>query len=271
MGCATTIINSDGTETEKSAPDKEKIAALYTSAALEYDKIGSYQLGLARTDLALSYDDSQGRTYMARGIILSHLSDNKEAEKNFMIAMEKSPNDGEITTSYADFLCQNKQYKEALVYYNKSINNKLYSSRQTAKFNLGQCYLQQRYYAYANLLFLDVATTAPKYSTETNLKLAETYYYLNKRELAQYYFSKYRGGYSLNYWLVSLLMLKYSPVNQDTALQKYRIKQNVIINYPLSSEAKIFLSEGVVPPVTTKDVDSTVKTSNYITLQPNNN
>ena len=169
--------------------DLQRRAAIRMELAKEYYQKGQYKSALEEIKLAISSTPDFADAYGLRALILMDMNEPKRAEENFLHAMKLSENNSEIVNNYAWFLCQNKQEKLALTYFDKVINDRSYRTPIMPLMNAGVCSLRLKDLVNAERYF-KLATREDPMQPNANANLAIVYFAINDFAKAKFYIDR---------------------------------------------------------------------------------
>jgi len=132
-----------GTETIKSTPVTNDVAAINLKLGLEYLQRGEYEKSLSKLQHALEADKNYPPTYNALGILYQQLGNKVKAEEFYKRALRLNSSDASTLNNYGQFLCKEGRYDEAEVTFLKATQNPLYPTPEIALSNAGTCNLAQ--------------------------------------------------------------------------------------------------------------------------------
>ncbi|MBL8514523.1 MAG: type IV pilus biogenesis/stability protein PilW [Betaproteobacteria bacterium] len=125
---------------DQSAPSEPGFRAkLHTERAAEYFKIGSYATAIEAAQTALQHVSGYAPAYNMLGIIHMQLRQDDTAQQAFDQAIRLAPNDSEVLNNYGWFICERRNPKDAMRYFETALRNPLYVSPERALHNAGYC------------------------------------------------------------------------------------------------------------------------------------
>lgn len=143
-GCTTTTIPSSAaapSPATKKANIEESIR-IHTELGAGYYSRGQYEIALDELREALKTNDEYAPAYDIMGLVYMALNEDKRAEKNFLHAIDLSPNDSDIHNNYGWFLCNRNHFNQSIRQFDMALNNPLYSKPESAQTNAGICSLK---------------------------------------------------------------------------------------------------------------------------------
>jgi Tfp pilus assembly protein PilF len=177
---------------------------------------------------------------MVRAMIYQNLKQTKEAQKDFLTAIELGGTKySEAFVNYAVFLCEQRRYTEAFEYFHTALNNPTYYNPEVAHYNIGMCYARnhQRESAIHELLLAIDYRNPPQntYIALANLELLDKHF-----TLANYHINKYSDTQTPDIlWLrIQILQgLIDSSKNNATYIQYRDVIATVLRNNYSNSDA----------------------------------
>lgn len=152
-GCAST--------TDDRKVDRKEAARTNAEAGAEYLRRGQFRDAKDKLDAALAFDENNVVANWTMGALLEQLDRAPEADRYYKTAMRLSPDDPDITNTYAVYLCKSGKIDDALPLFNDLIRNKLYREPWAAATNAAVCLRSDKRNADA-LTYLDRALTLRK-------------------------------------------------------------------------------------------------------------
>jgi type IV pilus assembly protein PilF len=193
-GCAsqtTTTTNGStvsSTSTERTAEaDPRKRAAVRLQLASSYYQQGLLRVALDEVRGVVQTDPNLAGAYALLGLIYMDLDNAAESDANFQRALQMEPDNPEWQNNYGWFLCRRGQTQQALPYFERAANNKLYPTPALALSNAGVCLLNVRDYRAAEP-YLRRAFEIEAASPVTKFNLARVYLALNDAQRAAFYY-----------------------------------------------------------------------------------
>jgi type IV pilus assembly protein PilF len=118
---------------------KDSPAELYVKMAEEYYKRGQTEVAFRRAQQAIAADESYPRAHIWLAFLLDALRQPGEAGKHYQRGVELAPNNPDILTAYASFLCRERKHAEADAYFKKALASPIYTTPWIAMTNAGNC------------------------------------------------------------------------------------------------------------------------------------
>jgi type IV pilus assembly protein PilF len=122
-------------QAERSAKTHTELGALYLQA-------GNLAVALEEARLATMIDPGYAPGFSLLGLAQMTINEMPQARLAFERAVQLAPRDPQIANDYGWFLCQNKQEREAMKYFEMAAQNPLYKTPTRPYTNAGLCYLQ---------------------------------------------------------------------------------------------------------------------------------
>ena len=90
---------------------------------------------------AVAYDRTYAPAHTLLGVLYETLGQIKEAGREYKLAVEYDPDDGDVNNNYAVYLCNQREGKEAEQYFETAFRDPFYATPQVAYANAGICAL----------------------------------------------------------------------------------------------------------------------------------
>ena len=165
-------------ETKSSAPsvkDERTRAKIHTELGALYYQDGNIPVAMEELTVAIYIDPKYAPAYSMRALVHHYLKEPNHAEDNFKQAIALTPDDPEIANNYGWFLCQIGRDAEAMPYFAKAIQNRMYQTPDRAYLNAGQCAMKLGNVSQA-AEYLEMAHRLSGESPVTAFRLAEIRY-----------------------------------------------------------------------------------------------
>lgn len=125
---------------DQSAPsDPAFRAKLHTERASEYFKVGSYGIAIEAAQTAIQHVPGYAPAHNMLGVIYMQLKQDDKAQLAFEQAIRFAPADPEVLNNYGWFICERRNPKDAMPYFETALRNPLYISPERALHNAGYC------------------------------------------------------------------------------------------------------------------------------------
>jgi type IV pilus assembly protein PilF len=147
-------------------------AKLHTERAAEYFKVGNYGTAIDAAKEALKHMPGYAPAYNMLGIIHMQLSQDDKAQQAFDQAIRLAPGDSEVLNNVGWFICERKNARDAIPYFERALRNPLYVSPERALHNLGHCLRKTGNLAQAEAQFRAALGRSPLYAP-TLLELSD--------------------------------------------------------------------------------------------------
>jgi type IV pilus assembly protein PilF len=168
-----------GSNTElKTASDQtvdEKRAWIRLQLAIDYYKLGNYDVALDEVKKALVAKSDYSEAYGVRALIYTNMGEMALAEENYQTAMRLAPRNPELNNNYGSFLCQNGRGALAMPHFEAALKNPMYQSPVNAMVNAGDCAVKMKHYDVAERYLLDALRIEPDVPT-IHAGLARVYF-----------------------------------------------------------------------------------------------
>jgi type IV pilus assembly protein PilF len=253
LGCATRSGGEAGDTAEDNAravgsvlpsSQEESIdrqrARIRLELAGNYYQKGNYSVALEELRQSLIVDPNYAAAYGLLGLVYMDLGETQKAGDSFTRGLKLAPTDSDLNNSYGWFLCQNKQERAAIPYFERASKNPLYATPGKPLHNAGIC-LRKIGDIKAAEAFLLQAFRVDAGSPIAMFNLAEIYLQAKDSDKAKFYTERLLGTYEANAQMLWLsLRVERLRGNRDAELSLgSRLKRL----YPASPEAS-FLEQG---------------------------
>ena len=132
---------STGDDKSSEEANARKAAQTNTSLGRQYIDRGQYEVALDKLKRAVAYDKTYAPAHTLLGVLYETLGQLDAAQKEYHLAVEYDPSDGNVNNNYAIFLCGKNRAKEADTYFQTAMKDPFYSTPEVAYTNAGQCAL----------------------------------------------------------------------------------------------------------------------------------
>lgn len=136
-GCAT------GPSPGGSQSSARERADIYLDLGVSYLQQGRTREALSNLKKARDLREGDAQIHNALGLAYQRLGFKKKAGRNFRRAVELAPENGEVLNNYGVFLANRGSYDKARKQFQKALENPLYSSPESAYYNLAWLARQQ--------------------------------------------------------------------------------------------------------------------------------
>ncbi len=172
-------------------------ARIRLELAGNYYQKGNYSVALEELRQSLLVDPNYAAAYGLLGLVYMDLGENQKAGDSFVRGLKLAPTDSDLNNSYGWFLCQNKQERAAIAYFDRAAKNPLYSTPGKPLHNAGIC-LRKVGDVKAAEAYLLQAFRVDAGSPIAMFNLAEIYLQANNAEKALFYTERLLGTYEAN-------------------------------------------------------------------------
>lgn len=204
-------------------------------AATHYQQ-QNFVLALQEAEQSVKLDSGFSAGYGMLGLIYMAIGDRAKADENFNRAISLDPKDAELNNNFGWYLCQTGRQQEALAYFNKALEDRLYATPAKPLHNAGICALQIGDEQAAENYFLRSFQVDPA-NAVAMYNLAQLYLKRRNLERAKFYSDRLMNSYQPNsetLWLA--LRVARAAGNQDyTAQLASQLRQR----FPRSREAEL--------------------------------
>jgi len=139
-GCATP--RSEPGQSGRSGMDRVspvRAADVNTRLGVGYFERGDLQVAIEKLERAIELDPAHVPAYVTLALIEERLGRESKARRYYREAVRMAPEDGATLNSYATFLCQQGEYREADEFFRRALEDPFYETREIAYTNAGSC------------------------------------------------------------------------------------------------------------------------------------
>jgi type IV pilus assembly protein PilF len=124
-------------------PNKARVAAeTNTALGRSYMERGQDEIALEKLKRAVANDKTYAPAHTMLGVLYESLGMKEEAGKEYRLAVNYDPEDGDVNNNYAAFLCSIGKGAEADRYYEAAFKDPFYATPEIAYANAGLCALR---------------------------------------------------------------------------------------------------------------------------------
>lgn len=164
--------------------DLKVAASKNMEAGAEYLRRGNLRDAKDKLDKALEQDPGNYKTHWVMGLLQEQLGKPAEAERSYKTAQRLGPEDPDVASAYAVFLCKSHKVDEALPLFEGLVRNPLYRTPWAPATNAAVCLRTDKRNADA-VRWLDRALTLRKDYEPAVTELADLQLALGKADLAR--------------------------------------------------------------------------------------
>lgn len=124
-------------------------ARVHTELATAYYGAGQYEVAMQEVRAALAADDDYVPAINQLGLIYLALGQTEAAQTQLQRAIKLAPNDPSVNNNFGLLLCTLGDEAEAMLYFNKALDDPLYRTPEFAYLNAGLCVKNMGDYARA--------------------------------------------------------------------------------------------------------------------------
>ena len=135
--CVTT-----GEKPEPSEESRTEAALLNTSLGVAYLEQGQLEVAMQKLQHAVKLDPSLPDAHNALAFLYSRVGEVALARDEYRTALRLDPDSSATMNNFGIFLCGQGDYKEAMKYFNKAVENPFYRTPAAAYTNAGMCALE---------------------------------------------------------------------------------------------------------------------------------
>jgi type IV pilus assembly protein PilF len=166
-GCVTS--SSGAPEPEKADP--EVSAQRFFQLGVQYYRNGSYELARDRLITTLEYDPKLAIAHSTLALTYVQLENPRLAKEHFEKAVKYGPDNFDVRNAYAVYLCQQKDFDNARVQFDRAIDVYENDNSEIMLTNAGVCMSSKPDYELAEEYFREAIAQKPRYG-EALIQLA---------------------------------------------------------------------------------------------------
>lgn len=139
--------------TDDRAVNNKEAAKANVDLGVAYLKQGNLQIAKDKLERAAKQDPRNAEVYWAMASLNERMNQPRDAERNYLKAMDLAPANSNIVNTYAVFLCKQGEVDRALPMFEKVLADKLYQTPYAAAANAGMCLRDEKRNADAQRYF----------------------------------------------------------------------------------------------------------------------
>lgn len=139
IAIALILVGCAGGPNEKGVSFNPKAAEANAELGKSYMQRGAYEIALGKFKKALSYNSESVNSHHYIAELYRRLNKSDEADKHFNLAIEYSANDSALHNNYGVYLCGEKRLDDAMVQFDKVLQNPVYRFPEHVYENIGLC------------------------------------------------------------------------------------------------------------------------------------
>lgn len=200
-GCATT------SEPELSEERLQRASDLNAELGVRYMQQGENERAMDKLQKAIAQNEDNARAHHYLGELYRRVDRPEQAEEQFRHALDLTPRDPALLNNYAILLCDMKKYEQADRYFEKALDDPVYSGKAAVYENMAQCAESQNNLKRAEELYLKALRLDPKLPT-ANLGMARLTFDMSLYAQSRRYLEKFlerRKHNAQSLWLGILL------------------------------------------------------------------
>ncbi|HLR86688.1 MAG TPA: type IV pilus biogenesis/stability protein PilW [Wenzhouxiangella sp.] len=114
-------------------------ADLNTRLGVGYFERGDLKIAIEKLERAISLDPAHVPAYITLALVQERLGRDAVARRHYRKAANLAPDDGATLNTYAVFLCQQGEYREADELFRRAVRDPFYETREVVLTNAGSC------------------------------------------------------------------------------------------------------------------------------------
>jgi type IV pilus assembly protein PilF len=231
----TTSADSDRPGVPRPEADPHRRARVRLELASAYYQKGQIETAIQEAGEATKIDPDLAAGYGLLGLIYMDLDQRKQAETNFLRALQIDEGNPELNNNYGWFLCRTRREAESLKYFDRAASDHLYGTPAMALENAGICLVQmgdrERAEKYLSRAFeADASSPVAKY------QLARLYLSTQRLDRAKFYFELLLKSVDPNAQAL-WLGVRIAHARADTRTEQ-RLAQELRHRFPSASETE---------------------------------
>lgn len=233
-GCVTT--SSGPPEPEKADP--EVAAQRFFQLGVQYYQNGSFALARDRLIKALEYDPKMAIAHSTLALTYVELGNPRLAKEHFEKAVKYGPDDFDVRNAYAVYLCQQKDYDEARVQFDKAIAVYENDNAEIMMTNAGVCMVSKPDYELSEEYFRKALERRPGYGAAL-IQLSSLKHKTGNNLHARAFLQRYLISNPTSASVLFLGSQIENELGDDRAATDYT--NQLLRDYPKSAEAKYIM------------------------------
>jgi type IV pilus assembly protein PilF len=231
---------STESSTRRAEPSEDAAYQNYQLGA-QYYRNGSYELARDRLERAIDLDPRHAQAHSLLALTFVQLGIDRLAEDNFARSVRLAPDSKDIRNAYAVYLCQRREFDEAIEQFDRAIGIRENDSRWIEMTNAGVCVAQKPDLALAEQYFRDALSVRPTYG-EALIQMAALKHRTEDNLTARAFLQRYLASNPASSSVLYLAVQIETRLGDERAATDYM--NNLLRDFPESSEAKLMLQQG---------------------------
>jgi type IV pilus assembly protein PilF len=233
VGCVTT---SSGPE--KAVADKGDAAELNYQLGARYYHSGNFELARDRLLGSIEMDPKNAVAHSTLALTYEKLDKSRLATASYEEAVRLAPNNFDVLNTYAVFLCRQRQFDDAMDYFDRAIDVLENDDVEITMTNAGVCMTQKPDLVKAEEYFRMALDSQPNYG-EALIQLALVKYGQEEHLAARAFLQRYLGSYPPSSGVLYLGVTIEDKLGDERARTEY--SDRILREFPQSAEAKKIL------------------------------
>ena len=214
---------------KKSEQEMRKAAETNTALGRQYLDRGQYEISLEKLKRAVGNDKTYAPAHTMLGVLYETIGEDEDAEKEFRLAVQYDPTDGDVNNNLGAFLCRNGKAVEAAPYFDTAVEDPFYSTPGVAYANAGSCALQRGELDQAEF-YLRKSLEKDRRMPEALLPMAEVSYQKGSYLTARAFLQRFEAVAQENEESLRLGVLIESALGDKQSADRYRMR--LMEDYP---------------------------------------
>jgi type IV pilus assembly protein PilF len=127
---------------DRSKESSRKAAETNTALGRNYMDRGKYEIALEKLKRAVAFDKTYAPAHTLLGVLYETIGETKEAGKEYKLALNYAPKNGDVNNNYGAFLCATGKPAEADKYFLAALEDPFYGTPAIALANAGSCAME---------------------------------------------------------------------------------------------------------------------------------
>lgn len=233
--CVSTTSGTPVTE-----PDAEAAAREYFQLGAQYFRKGKYELARDRLVHSLTFDPRSARTHSMLALTYVELENSRLASEHYQKAIKYEPDNFDSRNAYAVYLCQQKDFDEARIQFDRAIKVYNNDNAEIMMTNAGVCMANKPDYALAETYFRDALKFKSSYG-EALIQLSSLKHKTGNDLHARAFLQRYLVANSPSAPVLYLGIEIESALDDEDASRDYT--RQLLKNFPDSAEAQYLLNK----------------------------
>lgn len=147
---------------ELSQPAQNSPEMINIRLGVGYFRRNDYDTAIEKLRKAIKINPKSALAHSVLAVVFSSMNAHQDAKRHYELSVKYAPNDPTVLNNYGSFLCQQGEYKRAVAYYEKILQNPFYKTPEIAHENAGVCLMGDDNYVAAEKHFRKALRISPE-------------------------------------------------------------------------------------------------------------